>query len=119
MPEQALGWVPLGLQGVCQFYFHVVFVQVPYTDRIPFVIRQNADSDVCLDVQGFGSEPQLEFDRNLLSFTPVLPFAPGVESEVSVRNPMPYPVEFYSLEFDKQYIEEEEVRLLYMYASFL
>ena len=84
-------------------------LQVHYTERIPFVIRQNADSDICLGVEGFGSEPQLEFDRHLIAFTPVLPFSPGVESEVNVRNPMPYPVEFYSLEFDKQYIEEEEV----------
>ena len=84
-------------------------VQVHYTERIPFVIRQNADSDICLSVQGFGSEPQLELDRNLIAFTPVLPFSPGIESEVNVKNPMPYPVEFYSLEFDKQYIEEEEV----------
>ena len=84
-------------------------IQVHYVDKIPFVIRQNAESDLCLTVQGSGSEPQLEFDLNLIAFTPVLPFSPGTESEVTVRNPMSYPVEFYSLEFDKQYIEEEEV----------
>lgn len=89
-----------------------VCLQVHYTERIPFTIRQNADSGIYLGVQGFGSEPRLELDRNLLAFTPVLPFSPGIESEVNVRNPMPYPVEFYSLEFDKQYIEEEEVSFL-------
>ena len=88
---------------------YILFLQVEYTERIPFIIRQNADSDICLTVQGFGSEPQLELDRNLIAFTPVLPFSPGIESEVNVRNLMSYPVEFYSLEFDKQYIEEEEV----------
>lgn len=74
------------------------------------MIRQNADSDLYLTVHGLGSEPRLEFDRNLLAFTPVLPFSPGCESEVTVTNPMAYPVEFYSLEFDKQYLEEEEVK---------
>lgn len=70
------------------------------------------DSDLCLTVQGLGSEPRLEFDRNMIAFPPILPFSPGCESEVTVRNPMAYPVEFYSLEFDKQYLEEEEVKKL-------
>ena len=83
--------------------------QVHYTDKIPFVIRQNNDTNLCLNVQGLGSEPRLDFDLNLVAFTPILPFSPGTESEVTVRNPMTYPVEFYSLEFDKQYLEEEEV----------
>ena len=98
--------------------YNIICLQVHYTEKIPFVIRQNADSDICLSVQGFGSEPQLEFDHNLIAFTPVLPFSPGTESEVNVRNPMPYPVEFYSLEFDKQYIEEEEVCLNVLVSLF-
>ena len=49
------------------------------------------------------------FDRTLLEFPPVLPFSSGSEAEVTLSNPMPYPVEIYSLNFDQQYIDEEEV----------
>ena len=90
-------------------FFLSPYPQVHYTDKIPFIIRQNTDTDLCLTVQGYGSEPRLDFDHTLVAFTPILPFSPGAESEVTVRNPMSYPVEFYSLEFDKQYLEEEEV----------
>ena len=69
-----------------------------------------------LSVEGQGSEPHLLFDRHLVEFPPVLPFADGSEAEVVVSNPMPYPVEMYSLEFDKQYLEEEEVKhVVYMH----
>ena len=78
-------------------------------ERIPFSIRQNADSDLVLQVEGQGSEPQVQFNCTLLEFPPVLPFSSGSEAEVIVSNPMPYPVEIYSLTFDQQYIDEEEV----------
>ena len=60
-------------------------------------------------MRGQGSEPRLEFDRQLVEFPAVLPFAEGSEAEVVVSNPLPYAIEFYSLEYDKQYLEEEEV----------
>ena len=73
------------------------------------MIRQNAESNLALHVEGFGSEPQIQFDRTLVEFSPVLPFTKGSESEVTISNPTPHPVEVYSLEFDKQYLKEEEV----------
>lgn len=73
------------------------------------MIRQNAESDLALHVEGFGCEPQIQFDRTLVEFSPVLPFANGSESEVTISNPTFHPVEVYSLEFDKQYLKEEEV----------
>ena len=39
---------------------------------------------------------------------------PRDEKEVVVRNPCTFPIEFYSLEFDKQYLTEEKVRILKM-----
>ena len=83
--------------------------QLHYVERIPFSIRQNADSDLALHVEGQGSEPQVQFNCTLLEFPPVLPFSSGSEAEVIISNPMPYPVEIYSLTFDQQYIDEEEV----------
>lgn len=85
--------------------------QLHYVERIPFSIRQNADSGLSLHVEGHGSEPQVQFDRTLLEFPPVLPFSSGSEAEVTLSNPMPYPVEIYSLNFDQQYTDEEEVCL--------
>ena len=80
-----------------------------YFDEIPFNIHQNPDSQTVLRVEGQGSEPHLVFNQHLLQFPTVLPLAAGSEAEVLIFNPMPYPVEMYSLEFDKQYLEEEEV----------
>ena len=85
--------------------------QVDYEDTIPFKISHNPDSDTVLVVKGHGSEPRVEFDRQMVQFPAVLPFADGSEAEVLVSNPQPYAVEIYSLEFDKQYLEEEEVGL--------
>lgn len=88
-------------------------------DRIPFKIRQNSDSTLALHVEGYGSEPQIQFDRTLVEFAPVLPFATGSDAEVVIFNPTPYPIEIYSLEFDRQYVEEEEVRVLSIYGSYV
>ncbi|KAG5849419.1 hypothetical protein ANANG_G00110200 [Anguilla anguilla] len=58
---------------------------------------------------GAGEEPRLEFSAPLLELGPVLPYSTGEEGAVLVRNPCPFPVEFYSLEYDTQYLEEEKI----------
>ena len=106
---------------------HVLFLlflslshsQLQYSERIPFAIRQNAESDLALYVEGSGSEPHILFDRTLVEFSPVLPFSPGSVGEVTISNPKPYPVEVYSLSFDRQYLEEEEVNSVYAFVNFL
>lgn len=64
-------------------------------------------------MSGFGREPQVTFDQTLLEFESVLPFSSGSMAEVKVSNPTPYPVELYSLDFDTQYAQEEEVSKIY------
>lgn len=59
--------------------------------------------------QGQGLEPRLEFSPSVLELGPLLPYASGDEAEVIVRNPCNFPIEFYSLEFDQQYLLEEKV----------
>ena len=86
-------------------------LQLDYEDNIPFRISQNPNSDIALHVIGHGSEPHLEFDRQLVECPAILPFSEGSEAEITVSNHSPYAVEMYSLEFDKQYLEEEEVHL--------
>lgn len=83
--------------------------QILYSEKIPIKINQSFDSDLILAVEGKGSEPQVVFLHHLLEFPAILPFSDGSEAEITISNPMEYPVELYSLEFDKQYLEEEEV----------
>ena len=85
------------------------YLQLHYSECIPLLISQNPDANLAFMVEGQGSEPQVVFDRNLLEFSPIMPFTAGTEAEVTISNPMDYPVELYSLEFDKQYLEEEEM----------
>ena len=72
-----------------------------------------ADStqQVIITAQGQGEEPQLEFLPSLLELGPCMPASTEVEAEVTVKNPCSFPIEFYSLEFDVQYHEEEKVFL--------
>lgn len=46
----------------------------------------------------------------MLELGPVLPYSNGAEGTVVVKNPCEFPIEFYSLEFDQQYLAEEQVR---------
>ncbi|KAM7413943.1 hypothetical protein PAMA_018980 [Pampus argenteus] len=64
---------------------------------------------VVITAQGQGEEPQLEFCPSVLELGPCLPFSTEVEATVTVKNPCSFPVEFYSLEFDTQYLEEETI----------
>lgn len=63
-------------------------------------------------LEGFGSEPKITFSRPLLEFGPVFPFSQGDYQEVTIYNPTSFPIEFYSVDFDNQYLEEEEVSYL-------
>lgn len=84
-------------------------MQAEYKETVPFKIRRHPESELQLTMTGFGCEPQLVFDRTMVEFESVLPFSSGSVAEVTVTNPAPHPVEFYSLDYDKQFILEEEV----------
>ncbi|KAM6409238.1 hydrocephalus-inducing protein homolog [Rhynochetos jubatus] len=62
-----------------------------------------------LQVSGRGLEPQLEFSPPVLELGPLLPYSHGAEGTVVVKNPCEFPIEFYSLEFDPQYLAEEQI----------
>lgn len=46
----------------------------------------------------------------MLELGPLLPYSSGAAGTVVVKNPCEFPIEFYSLEFDQQYLAEEQVR---------
>ncbi|XP_068943597.1 hydrocephalus-inducing protein homolog [Petaurus breviceps papuanus] len=60
-------------------------------------------------VQGYGLEPRLTFSPSVLELGPLLPFASGDEADITVKNPCNFPIEFYSLEFDQEYLLEEKI----------
>lgn len=66
---------------------------------------------------GEAEEPQLHFCPDVLDLGACLPASIEAEAEVTVKNPCSFPVEFYSLELDKQYLEEEKVVFCPQYVS--
>ncbi|XP_030613884.1 hydrocephalus-inducing protein homolog isoform X2 [Archocentrus centrarchus] len=70
-----------------------------------------ADStqQVFITAQGQGEDPRLEFWPSVLELGPCLPASTDAAVEVTVKNPCSFPIEFYSLEFDTQYLQEEEI----------
>jgi len=86
-------------------------MQKQYENRLVIKLSQSSRRIVIL-CRGEAVEPQIEFDRPLVEFSPILPHSPADEKEFIVHNPCKFPVEIYNLEFDKIYLEEEKVRLL-------
>lgn len=60
-------------------------------------------------VRGAGEECKLNFSPAVLELPPVLPYSAGVERLVTIQNPSNKDIEVYSLDFDRQYIDEEEI----------
>ncbi|XP_056138426.1 hydrocephalus-inducing protein homolog [Lampris incognitus] len=82
-----------------------------YSKRLVVHVAQSTQTVVIL-AQGQGEEPELEFSPSVLELGPCLPLSAGEEAVVTVTNPCPFPIEFYSLEFDTQYLEEEKILCL-------
>ncbi|KAM5208569.1 hydrocephalus-inducing protein homolog isoform 3-T4 [Hipposideros larvatus] len=88
-----------------------------YSQTLVFQIVQGSQKLMLL-VQGQGLEPRLEFSPSIVELGPLLPYTTGDEAEVVVKNPCDFPIEFYSLEFDQQYLLEEKIlRTLKSYDS--
>lgn len=85
-----------------------MFLQNAYNRELVVRVAESTQR-VSITVQGEGEEPQLEFCPSVLVMGPCLPARTRVKAEVTVRNPCSFPIEFYSLEFDKQYLDEEKV----------
>uniref|UniRef100_A0A3Q3MLA1 HYDIN axonemal central pair apparatus protein n=1 Tax=Mastacembelus armatus TaxID=205130 RepID=A0A3Q3MLA1_9TELE len=74
------------------------------------VVRvSKSTQQIFITVQGQGEEPQLEFCPSVLELGPCLPTSTEVQADVTVKNPCSFPIEFYCLEFDTQYLEEEKI----------
>ncbi len=51
----------------------------------------------------------MDFVPDTTKLGPVLPYSTSAIACIEMRNPMEIPVEVYSLDFDKQYLDEEEI----------
>lgn len=90
----------------------VYTLQRIYKERLVIAVAQSAQRTQ-LVAQGQGLEPRLQFSTSEIELDPVLPYSNGQEVEVLVHNPCPFSIEFYSVDFDRQYLEEEMVTVLY------
>ncbi|XP_068035430.1 hydrocephalus-inducing protein homolog, partial [Anomalospiza imberbis] len=79
-----------------------------YKNELKLNIR-GSSNHLNLHLSGQSLEPRLEFSPPALKMGRVLVDSDGVEATVVVKNPCNFPIEFYSLDFDEQYLEEEEI----------
>ena len=82
--------------------------QQGYTSTAPFRIVHNQVQKF-LEVAGAGKLLALSFDPPHIALPTVRPYDPAVRQTVEVINNSDYAVEVYALDFDKQYLEEEEL----------
>ncbi|XP_029646623.2 hydrocephalus-inducing protein-like [Octopus sinensis] len=89
-----------------------------YEKRIPIRIAQSSER-IILQCKGNGIEPVLELLEEHVTYRPILPHSCGDEKEVIVKNPCDFPIEFYSVDFDSNYLEEEKIlRLMRGYDDY-
>lgn len=79
-----------------------------YSRRL-IVCVANSSQQTFITACGQAEEPRLQFCPSVLDLGPCLPSNTEADAEVTVKNLSSFPVEFYSLELDKQYLEEEKV----------
>ncbi|KAJ1558923.1 hypothetical protein HK096_003058, partial [Nowakowskiella sp. JEL0078] len=74
---------------------------------LPLKINLNSKA-VSLHLFGRGAKYSIIFEPESISLGPILPCSDGIETKFSVFNPTKYPIEIFSVDFDKQYLEEED-----------
>ena len=80
----------------------------PFNQKLAFRCSQNQKQFI-LNVRGQGINYQVELLPETVKLGPVLPYDTSAIQTFEIRNPMDFPIELYSLDFDKQYTEEEEI----------
>lgn len=78
------------------------------TQKLQFKCKENSKL-FALNVRGYGINYALDIIEHAIEAGPVLPYDKSAVKIVQIRNPMAFPIEVYSTDFDKQYIEEEEI----------
>ena len=79
-----------------------------YEVTIPIKINFNPKI-FTISLRGCAVKLAVQFEPEVLNIGPILPCSDGIEARCQLYNPTNYPIEVYSLEFDHQYIEEDEI----------
>nr|XP_054593766.1 hydrocephalus-inducing protein homolog [Nothobranchius furzeri] len=79
-----------------------------YRRRLKVHVKDSSQQ-LMITAVGQCEEPQLDLCQAVLELGPCLPFYTEAESEIMIRNPCSFPIEFYSLEFDSEYLKEEKI----------
>jgi hydrocephalus-inducing protein len=79
-----------------------------YNAKIPIRINQNPTRRN-LKISAQGENLGIRFDPPMMDLDPILPFVVETERKVTIYNEMDADFEFYSLDFDEQYKEEERI----------
>jgi hydrocephalus-inducing protein len=80
----------------------------PFIQKINFKVKDNPKIFM-INAKGQGVNYQVDFVPDTVKLGPVLPYSNAAMACIEMRNPMDIPIEVYSLDFDKLYIEEEEI----------
>ena len=80
-----------------------------FQQKLAFKCAQNSNKVFILNAKGQGIHYSLEMIPETIKLGPVLPYDRSAIQEFEIRNPMDQPIEVYSLDFDRKYIEEEEI----------
>ncbi len=72
-----------------------------------FVIRIPPDRKFTITARGQGTSVNLSISKDKLTIGPVLPYDDNIYIPIDITNTSEYDNEFYCLETDKQYTDEE------------
>ncbi|KAJ3047832.1 hypothetical protein HK097_011139 [Rhizophlyctis rosea] len=78
-----------------------------YDEVLPIKIAMNP-KPIPLHLFGKGAKLNVVFEPDNLVMGPILPASEGIEKRFVAYNPSNYPIEMFSVEFDQQYLEEED-----------
>lgn len=80
----------------------------PFAQKLMFKFKENQKQFV-LNVKGQGTNNSVELVPEAIKLGPVLPYHTKSIECFTIANTMDHPIEIYSLDFDKQYLVEEEI----------
>lgn len=105
--EPTFGSIPSGQKQIVQINFFPGY-EKEYNHKFVLDIDQNP-KQFPIQCKGTGTSINLEFEPNLAQIGPVLPYDQFSYCVVEVKNPTDYDTELFSIDFDKQYIKDEDI----------
>ncbi|CAD8206755.1 unnamed protein product [Paramecium octaurelia] len=83
-------------------------VERNYSQKFTLNIKENATPYI-LNLKGTGTSINLQFNPQLLNIGPILPYDKFAHSVLEIKNPTEFDTELFSLDFDTQYLQDDEI----------